>query len=303
MKWKEIIHSKWFFIVTALLPMLTFYIVFCVVPKITAFYYPFTEYDGISQPVWVGMKNFKILAHDSDLWSSMKNNGFFWAITMPLNFFIALIDAYILAQKNYKEANVYKVLYYLPAILPGVIIALMWQFAYHGRYGIFNAILNLVGFNVGEKYWLTHSFYAKLALILPMVWSGWATNMLIFMGAINSVPISLYESAELDGASDRVKLFKITIPIIWETMKTMIFLGIASLFGAFELILIMTNGGPAGATEVVGTYMYKIAFGAEGVAAFGYAAAIGLILFLVLSTISILAFRFMDRGDAIEMGG
>lgn len=303
MKVKDIIHSKWFFIVTALLPMLIFYIIFCVVPKITAFYYPFTEYDGISAPVWVGMKNFKILAHDFDLWASMKNNVFFWSITMPLNFLIALIVAYILSQKNYPTANFYKTLYYLPAILPGVIIALMWQFAYHGRYGIFNALLNLIGVNVGEKYWLTHDLYAKLALILPMVWSGWATNMLIFMGAINSVPVSLYESAELDGASDTVKLFKITIPVIWETMKTMIFLGIAGLFGAFELILIMTNGGPAGATEVVGTYMYKIAFGAEGVAAFGYAAAIGLILFLILSTISIFAFRFMDRGDAIELGG
>ena len=209
----------------------------------------------------------------------------------------------MLVKKPYPENKFYRVLYYFPAILPSVITALMWQFAFHGRYGIFNALLNAIGANVGEFYWLTNATAARWALIIPMVWGGWAGNMLIFMGAIQSVPVSLYESAALDGASDTAKLFFITVPVIWETMKTMIFFSIIALFGAFELILVMTNGGPAGATEVVGTYMYKIAFGVEGVAAFGYAAAIGLILFAILGVISVLAFRFMDRGEAIELVG
>ena len=300
---KEFWHSKTFFIIASLTPILFFYTLFSVIPKITAFYYPFTEYDGISQPIWIGLRNFATIARDADLWSAMKNNLFYWAIATPINFFAALIVAFILVKKPYRENNFYRILYYFPAILPSVITALMWQFAFHGRYGIFNAVLNAIGVNVGEFYWLTNATAAKWAMIIPMVWGGWAGRMLIFMGAIQAVPQSLYESAELDGATDAQKLFLITVPMIWETMKTMIFFSIIGLFGAFELILVMTNGGPAGATEVVGTYMYKIAFGAVGVAAFGYAAAIGLILFLILSCISIFAFRFMDRGEAIEMVG
>ena len=300
---KSFFSSKIFFVVSSLAPLLVYYTIFLVVPKITAFYYPFTEYDGISEPVWIGLQNFKTLLRDADLWSSIKNNFFYWAIATPINFFAALIVAFILVKKPFKEGKFYRILYYFPAILPSVITALMWQFAFHGRYGIFNALLNAVGVNIGEFYWLTDTTAARWAMIIPMVWGGWAGNMLIFMGAIQAVPQSLYESAELDGASDVAKLFLITVPVIWETMKTMIFFSIIALFGAFELILVMTNGGPAGATEVVGTYMYKIAFGAEGVAAFGYAAAIGFILFAILSAISIFAFRFMDRGEAIEMAG
>jgi len=302
-KTRRFFNSRAFFIVASLAPILFFYTLFSVIPKITAFYYLFTEYDGISQPIWIGLRNFMTIAKDADLWSVMKNNLFYWAIATPINFFAALIVSFILVKKPYRENNFYRILYYFPAILPSVITALMWQFAFHGRYGIFNALLNTIGVNVGEFYWLTDAIAAKWAMIVPMVWGGWAGNMLIFMGAIQAVPESLYESAELDGATDAQKLFLITVPVIWETMKTMIFFSIIGLFGAFELILVMTNGGPAGATEVVGTYMYKIAFGAEGVAAFGYAAAIGLILFAILSCISIIAFRFMDRGEAIEMAG
>ena len=300
---QRIFSSKKAFIFISLTPLLFFYTLFLVIPKITSFYYPFTEYDGISQARWIGIENFIAIARDADLWGALKNNLFYWAIATPINFFAGLIVAYLLVKKPYQENKFYRVLYYFPAILPSVITALMWQFAFHGRYGIFNAMLNAMGVNVGEFYWLTHATAARWAMIIPMVWGGWAGNMLIFMGAIQSVPASLYESAELDGASDAQKLFLITVPVIWETMKTMIFFSIIGLFGAFEMILIMTNGGPAGATEVVGTYMYKIAFGAEGVAAFGYAAAIGLILFAILSVISIIAFRFMDRGEAIEMAG
>ena len=300
---KHFFRSKTFFIFASLTPILFFYTLFSVVPKITSFYYPFTEYNGMSAPVWIGLKNFFTIAKDTDLLAAMKNNLFYWSIATPINFFAALIVSFILVKKPYRENNFYRILYYFPAILPGVITALMWQFAFHGRYGIFNAMLNAIGVNVGEFYWLTNATAAKWAMIIPMVWGGWAGNMLIFMGAIQSVPESLYESAELDGATDAQKLFLIAVPVIWETMKTMIFFAITGLFGAFELILVMTNGGPAGATEVVGTYMYKIAFGAEGVAAFGYAAAIGLILFAILGTISVLAFRFMDRGEAIEMAG
>ena len=303
LKNKTFFSSKTFFVIASLTPLLFFYTLFLVIPKITSFYYPFTEYDGISEPIWIGLKNFSMIVKDAELWDAMKNNLFYWVIATPINFFAALIVSFILVKKPYKENNFYRILYYFPAILPSVITALMWQFAFHGRYGIFNALLNAIGANVGEFYWLTHATAAKWAMIIPMVWGGWAGNMLIFMGAIQSVPTSLYESAELDGASDTQKLFLITVPVIWETMKTMIFFSIIGLFGAFELILVMSNGGPAGATEVVGTYMYKIAFGTEGVAAFGYAAAIGLILFAILSVVSIIAFRFMDRGEAIEMAG
>ncbi|NLN05698.1 MAG: sugar ABC transporter permease [Clostridiaceae bacterium] len=299
----NILHRKFVFVFFTLAPMLIFYTIFLVVPKVTAFYYPFTEYNGISEPVWVGLGNFVTLARDFELWGAMKNNFFYWFIATPINFLAALIVSFILVKKPYRENRFYRILYYFPAILPGVITALMWQFAFHGRYGIFNAVINAVGINIGEFYWLTDATAARWAMIIPMVWGGWAGNMLIFMGAIQSVPVSLYESAELDGASDLGKLFLITVPVIWETMKTMIFFSIIGLFGAFELILVMTNGGPAGATEVVGTYMYKIAFGAESVAAFGYAAAVGLLLFVILSAVSIIAFRFMDRCEAIEMAG
>ena len=296
--------SRMVFILASLAPLLIFYTIFLVVPKITSFYYPFTEFNGVTAPKWVGLENFISMIQDSMLWNSLKNNLFYWIIVTPINFLGGLIVAFILINKPYPENSFYRVLYYFPVILPSVITALMWQFAFHGRYGVFNAVLNFIGINVGELYWLTCANTARWAIIIPMIWGGWAANMLIFMGAIQSVPVSLYESAELDGATDTVKLFYITVPVIWETMKTMIFFAIIGLFGLFDIILVMTNGGPAGATEVVGTYMYKIAFGTEtAVAAFGYAAAIGLLLFFSLGMISAFAFRFMNRRESVEIGG
>ena len=103
--------SKSFFVLASLTPLLFFYTLFLVIPKITSFYYPFTEYDGISNPVWIGLKNFATLARDADLWGAMKNNLFYWAIATPINFFAALIVAFLLVKKPYQENKFYRVLY------------------------------------------------------------------------------------------------------------------------------------------------------------------------------------------------
>lgn len=296
--------QKWIFVIIAVAPAFLGYCVFTLYPNILSAYYSLLKWDGIGKKEFVGFQNYKTMLQDQFVWRALKHNGILMLVVPVTVILISLCISYLLNYKSYREGGIYKILYFFPNILSTVIITLLWSFIYNGDFGLLNFILNKIGINVGEFWWLGDKRTALLAMVPPMVWSGVGFYVVIFMNAMKSIPPSLYEYATLEGANHRVKLFKITIPLISGIVRVAaIFLALNALKG-FELILVLTAGGPAGETDVIGLYMYSLAFGSVGVDVtntrmFGYASAIGMLLFSILLVIKLAVDRFMPN-DAIE---
>lgn len=281
------------FVSVAVIPSFLGYCIFTLYPNLLSAYYSLLKWDGIGEKVFVGLQNYKTMFTDPFVWRALKHNGILMLIVPITVILISLILAYLLNYKSYRESGFYKVLYFFPNILPVTIVSLLWSFIYNGEFGLLNGILAKVGINTGKFWWLGDERTALLALVPPMVWAGVGLYVVIFMNAMKSIPPSLYEYATLEGASHRVKLFKITIPLTTSVIKvSAIFLAMSTLKG-FELVLVLTGGGPAGHTDVIGLYMYSLAFGSIGVDAtntrmFGYASAIGMLLFAVLVIVKLI---------------
>jgi len=283
------------FLLLALTPAFGGYLLFTLYPNILSVYYSLLNWNGISEPEFVGLSNFVSLFQDNYVWRALLNNLFYMA-TVPIAVIsISLLLGYLLANKGYKGTSFFKVLFFFPNVLSTIVIALLWTFIYDGSFGLLNDFLRLLGLPIGNFYWLGETKTALAAIVPPYVWGGVGLYVIIFMNAMTTIPKSLYESAFLEGARHMTILFRITIPLIMPIVRiSALFLVLGTLKG-FEKQLILTNGGPAGATDVVGLYIFNLAFGTEN-HNYGYASAVGMLLFVILVTAKLLMDKYMpDR--------
>ncbi|RAV11741.1 carbohydrate ABC transporter permease [Paenibacillus contaminans] len=269
------------FLFVAIVPCLAGYILFTLYPNVMSVYYAFLNWDGITAAQFVGFDNFVAMVKDKFVWRALSHNLVYMLVVPAVTMLLSLILAYLLSNKGYREGTFYKVLFFFPNILSSVVIALLWAFIYDGSFGILNALLKLVGINNGEFYWLGDTRTALWALVLPMIWGGVGLYVVIFMNAMSGIPKSLYEAAVLEGASHMQRLFRITIPLMSGVIRVGVLFTVLGVLKGFETMLIMTNGGPEGSTDVIGLYMFNLAFG-SGYHNYGYASAIGMFLFVIL---------------------
>ncbi|MBP1990715.1 carbohydrate ABC transporter permease [Paenibacillus eucommiae] len=290
--------QKWVFVILALSPSYLGYLLFTLYPNILSAYYSLLEWNGITAAKFVGLDNYIYLFKDHYVWRDLGHN-LLLMITVPILTIIpSILLAYLLNVKGYRESALYKVIYFLPNVLAIIVIALLWSFIYDGSNGLLNAILKLFGIDNNEFYWLGDKRTAIWALLPPLIWGGVGFYVIIFMNAMKSIPSSLYESAILDGASHMTRLWKITIPLINPIVRISTLFLVLGVFKGFEIMLIMTNGGPAGSTEVIGLYMFNMAFGKDS-HSYGYASAIGMFLFVILIILKLLIDRLSPK-DQIE---
>jgi len=290
--------QKRFFIFIAIGPSYLGYLLFTLYPNILSVYYSLLEWNGISASKFVGLDNYIYMFKDNFVWTSLYHN-LILMITVPiLTIYISIFLAYLLNNKGYMESAVYKVLFFLPNVLAIVVVALLWRFIYDGEYGMLNAFLKLFGIEMNNFYWLGDTRTALWAILPVSIWSGVGLYIIIFMNAMKGIPASLYESAILDGATHMQRLFKITMPLINPVIRVSALFLVLGAFKGFELILIMTNGGPSGSTEVIGSYMFNMAFG-KNAHNYGYASAIGMFLFVIMVVAKMIIDKFSKR-DEIE---
>ncbi|MBP1990150.1 carbohydrate ABC transporter permease [Paenibacillus eucommiae] len=288
--------QKRLFVLLAVWPCFLGYLLFNLYPNIVSVYYSFLEWNGISEPKFVGLDNFVYMFQDKYVWRALYHN-LLLIVTVPfLTVYISLILSYLLTNKHYFEAKVYRVLFFVPNILAIVVIALLWAFIYDGSYGMLNALLKVIGIDMNEYYWLAEKSTALWALLPPMIWSGVGLYVIIFMNAMKTIPSSLYEAAILEGASHTTRLFKITIPLLSPIIRIGFLFLALGVFKGFEFMLILTNGGPSGATEVIGLYMFSMAFGSTS-HNYGYASAIGMFLFVILIAVKWIIDRFGPKDN------
>lgn len=305
-KRKKIEPRKLGFIIATLIVPFSFYLVFGLWPNAKSLWYSLLKWDGILPSVYVGLDNFRIALKDPYVWTGLKNSLLIMVITVPVNTALSLLLSFAIVDSDFKENKVYKLLFYFPNIIPTVMIAMLWSFVYDGDMGLLNGVLKLIAPASVGKYWLADKNIAIYCLMLPMIWGGVGGALIIYLNAMTAIPTSLYETCQLEGATKFQKLWYVTLPLIKGTIITNVTFGILGAMQTFELIMLMTGGGPSGSTNTVSMYMYNLAFTGNNVAGgtglarmYGYAAAVGTILMVVLIGLRFITEK-VSKYEAVE---
>jgi N-acetylglucosamine transport system permease protein len=299
-------HGKYPLIISFLVPPLILYGVFVISPYLQAFQISTTDWLGYSPDAnSVGLDNFAQLFRDDFVWNAIKNNAILLALVPVLTITLGLFFATMLNMGGrsgragvvgVRGTSVYRTVYFFPQVLSVVIIAIVWREVYHPRAGLINSALG--AFGIDGPAWLGDPSFAFWCVLAVMVWANVGFYVVLFGAAMQAIPREIYEAVLLDGASRLVTLRRITIPLLWDTVQVAwIYLAIIALDG-FILVQLMTNGGPNFSSDVIGLRLYNTAFGSD--TKFGYASAIGVVMFFLTLSVAVLALR-ASRRDRIEL--
>ncbi|URN94066.1 MAG: sugar ABC transporter permease [Candidatus Pristimantibacillus lignocellulolyticus] len=274
-------------IFVGLLPSLIIYIGVAIIPILFSLYYSFFNWDGISPKIFIGFENFVDIFKDDIFWLSLKNNVVIMITGLigqiPLGLALAL-----LLNKGLKGNGFFRTVGFLPVVVSSVMVSLIWGMIYNTEYGFLNGILGVIGLESWQKNWLGDPDWSMLSISLAYIWQNCGLYMIIFLAALQNISSEVNEAAELDGARGLRKVFTITIPIIRPTILVTIIFSISNSFRVFDLIQILTGGGPAHQTEVMTIYMYNNAFVSRQ---FGYGSAVSILILLFSFIVVVIANR------------
>lgn len=294
MKWK-----KNLFISTFLLPTFVMFLVFMIYPMARGLYLSFFDWSGGSETMnYIGLDNYRELIADEIIPKAIRNDYFlvFWKVILIMTF--ATFFAVALTRLKLKEYSFYRVVFFFPSIISVVVIGVLWSFIYNPSIGFLNAFLSLFTQEPVTTNWLGNPNLAIWSLLPPSVWAGIGFYMILLIATILTIPESMYEAADIDGANQWQQFTKVTIPLVWHQFTTsIIHIVITTMNGSFIIVQLMTLGGPDNATQVMGSYLYQQGFRQYHLS---YGATIG-VMILVLSLITTLILhRFLHR-EAVEM--
>lgn len=281
------------FVLAFALPALIMFFIFRFLPSIVGLGVSFFRWKGVSlNMTFVGLDNYIKMFQDEYFYNALKNFMTIYIVCTVVIFVLALAVAVLLTGNRLREKNMYRVLLYFPTVIPAVIINIVWISMFNPNYGVLNEILSW--FSIAPVNWLGDRATALGCVAFVMVWKALGFYMVLFMAAIENVPKRLYEAANIDGCSVIKQTFKITIPLIWEQVRTsLIFFIVTSIGVGFNVVFMMTKGGPNRATEILPTYMYRLSFGGDG--RFGYASAVAVMILIITSTIALIIMRVTKR--------
>ena len=276
-------------------PWLLGFLIFLVGPMVASIYLSLTEYKIIKAPVWVGLANYERMFSDGLFYHSMKVTVTYAALSVPLGIVAALAVAVLLNQKIL-ASGLFRTIFYLPSVVSGVAVAIVFAWIFNFRFGILNYFLSLLG--IPGPNWLGHPRWTLWAFVLMSLW-GIGGNVIIFLAALQGVPVPLYEAAKIDGAGNWRRFWAITLPMISPAILFVLIMGVIGTFQTFTQSYIMTGGGPANATLFYLFYLYKNAFNWFEM---GYASAMAWVLFLVIMVCTLLLWRSSARWVYYESG-
>ncbi len=269
--------------------------VFLYLPLVSDLTYSLHEWSSLST-AWrfVGLGNFHRLLADPIFWQALRGNLLYAIVSVLCQVGLGLVLAAVLESRvvDRRLSSVFRVSFFIPSILPITVIGLLWQVLYQQQVGLVDQLLTLIGLGG-----FTHAWLGEEATVLPAIiavsqwqWLGYLT--VLFVVAIRAVPETLYEAAEMDGARGRHKFWHVTVPGVSETTVLMVLITLFGAFKVFDIVWVMTGGGPNNASEVLGSYMYRSAFRDDRV---GYAAAIAVVMFVICAVIGGLQLRYARR--------
>jgi len=237
-------------------PVLLGFLVFTLGPVVASLLLGFTQYDIIKPPRWVGLANYITLFNDPLFGQSLKVTALYAIMNVPLTLVFALLIALLMNQKV-KGIGFFRTVFYLPSVLSGVAVSLLWLWIFHPNYGLVNFLLYKIG--ITGPGWLFDETWALPSIVIMSLW-GVGGGMLIYLGGLQGIPTELYEAAEIDGAGKLKRFFHITLPMLSPVIFFNLVMGIIGAFQEFTSAYVMTNGGPNNATLFYNLYLYRNAF-------------------------------------------
>jgi len=267
-----------------IIPNITGFLCFTLIPVAASFIIAFFRWNIISKPVFVGLANFTNLLHD--FWVYVGNTMFFM-LNIPLGMAYSLLLAILIDQKI-KGISYFRMFYFLPYITPMIAAAIVWRWLYESDAGLINMFLRFLGMGNPPR-WLGVPVWAKPAIVLVNIWHGAGYRMVLYLAALQSIPVELYEAAEIDGANTWQKFWHVTLPRLAFINFFIVIMGVIRGFQAFGTQYVMTEGGPAGSTTTIVYYIYNNAFRFFRM---GYASAIAWFLFIFMLIFTLVQWKY-----------
>lgn len=266
-------------------PWMIGFVLFAAIPIGAAAVLSMTNWDGTSPIEWVGLDNYATIFGDDPLfWQSLKVTLIFVICYLPVS--IALgFGAAILMNQRFRGMTMFRTIYYLPSVLSGVAVSVLWAFVFHRDFGIVNGILGLVG--IPPIGWLTSSTWVIPAIAIMQLWAV-GSSIIIYLGGLQGIPTELYESASIDGAGWWGSFRAVTVPMMTPVLLLQLILGLIGTFQIFTQAFVMTRGGPDYGSYFFSLYIYQKAFTELQI---GYACALSMVLLLIIlvCTIAVMA--------------
>jgi multiple sugar transport system permease protein len=278
--------EKWFYFLIS--PWIIGFVLFQAGPVLAAGALSFAHYDISTGYKWIGMENYTTILADPIFSKTMVNTLYYTLVSVPLGMLAAFIFAFLLNQKI-RGVTIFRTIFFLPAVIQGIAVIILWGWIFNPKFGLINAGLQLLG--IRGPGWLMSETWAMPALIIMSLWSiGWM--ILIFLAGLQGIPQELYEACELDGGSPFQKLRYITLPLISPVTFFLFITSIMSSMQVFAPTYVLTRGGPNNATMTISLLIYFEAFLWNKM---GYAAAAAVFLFIMILTITLVQFGFANR--------
>jgi multiple sugar transport system permease protein len=276
-----------------LAPALLLSIGFLIIPMVAAFVYSTARIAPLSGRItWLGLENYATMFGDAVFYRSLVNTALFMVITVPLSMAVGLALA-VLMNSVLPGRKVVRTIIYLPLVISGVAVGLIGTFLFNETIGVFNGLATSLG--LPNAAWQSSGIPAFASLVLITLWIRVGFTMIIYLAGLQAVPLELYESASVEGASGCQRFRFITFPLLGPSTFFLLIMNVIYSFQVFDTVFVLTNGGPGVATEVLGTYAYKTAFGPARDQ--GYGAAIGVVIFFLTLIFTIVQWRTNRNRD------
>lgn len=280
-------RSQWPTALLFLSPTLVVFSTFIAFPILFSFYLSFQEWNMFSgDSKFVGLANYTRMIVDPEFWSVFKHTVVYTVGTVPANMALALVIATML-NKRIRGKKFLRAAFFTPVIVSAVAAAVIWRWIFDPNIGLMNIALDAVGLE--PINWINNATAAMVALIIVGVWKTFGINMILFSAGLSGIPDHYYEAAEIDGAGTWSKFWNITLPLLSPTTLFVLVLSVIGSFQVFDLVYVLTFGGPLGSTKVLVFYLYEYAFKFFDM---GYASAVAYVLFAVLFVLTLIQIRF-----------
>ncbi|MCY3718577.1 MAG: sugar ABC transporter permease [Anaerolineaceae bacterium] len=266
-------------------PWILGFLIFIVGPMLVSLYLSFTRWDLFTEPRWIGLRNYEqLFLRDAKFLLSLKVTTIYAFVSVPLQVSLGLVLANLLNQKI-RLLGFFRTVYYLPSVIGGIAVAVMFRWIFGTQFGLINGMLATLG--IQGPSWLGDPDLVLVSFVLMSMW-GAGASMLIYLGALQGIPTELYEAADVDGAGNLARFLRITVPMMTPVIFFNMIMGIITALQEFVLPFIMTRGGPANSSTFLVLYLYRNAF---ELFKMGYASAIAWIIFIYIMVLTIFIIR------------
>ena len=273
-------------------PNLALFSLFSFAPLLYAIYISFNDWSLIGDPEWLGLANYRRLLHDPLFWQSLANTAVYGLATVPTSMAIGLALALGL-NRRLRGRTLIRSVYFMPVVISAVATGTIAAWLFNDNFGVINAALVRLG--IGRIFWLSTSAWSLPSLVIATLWVRVGFNMVVYLAALQSIPALYYEAARIDGASATEQFRHITVPLLAPATFLLLVLDAIYSFQVFDLVYVMTGGGPGFSTTMVVQYIFNAAFLTSEM---GYASAMGVVLYALILLFTVLQWRAGRQSEA-----